>query len=138
MFSKTETYEAVIGVHPGYYQNGKEMKKYIFNFEAISQICQDILNSNQIKVIPGIMESCKAIYPIEWGAPNGGEHCFKITFTRNPEFDKDKDEFRRAVLDNVKRLKDHFQQETVTVTVNDWGRVSMKRFVKPEDFDEEE
>ena len=53
-------------------------------------------------------------------------------------FDKDKDEFRRAVLDNVKRLKDHFQQETVTVIVNDWGRVSMKRFVKPEDFDEEE
>lgn len=138
MFNKTEIYEAVIGINPGYYQKGKEVNGYIFNFDAISQICQNIFNSNHIKVISGIIEKCKAIYPVEWGAPIGGEYCFKVTFTRNPEFDKDKDEFKKAVLDNVKRLKEYFQQETVTVTVNDWGRVSMKRFVNPEDFYEEE
>lgn len=135
-FMKTEMYEAVIGIIPGY-EPGKRVDKNI-NLDDVSEICQKIFSSSDVKVISGVIEECKAVYPVDWGAPIGGEYCFKVTFTRNPEFDKDKDEFKKAVLDNVKRLKEHFQQETVTVTVNDWGRVSMKRFVKPEDFDEEE
>lgn len=135
-FMKTEMYEAVIGIIPGY-EPGKRVDKNI-NLDDVSEICQKIFSSSDVKVISGVIEECKAVYPVDWGAPIGGEYCFKVTFTRNPEFDKDKDEFKKAVLDNVKRLKEHFQQETVTVTVNDWGRVSMRRFVKPEDFDEEE
>lgn len=135
-FMKTEMYEAVIGIIPGY-EPGKRVDKNI-NLDDVSEICQKIFLSSDVKVISGVIEECKVVYPVNWGAPIGGEYCFKVTFTRNPEFDKDKDEFKKAVLDNVKRLKEHFQQETVTVTVNDWGRVSMRRFVKPEDFDEEE
>lgn len=135
-FMKTEMYEAVIGIIPGY-EPGKRVDKNI-NLDDVSEICQKIFSSSDVKVISGVIEECKAVYPVDWGAPIGGEYCFKVTFTRNPEFDKDKDEFKKAVLDNVKRLKEYFQQETVTVTVNDWGRVSMRRFIKPEDFDEEE
>ena len=135
-FMKTEMYEAVIGIIPGY-EPGKRVDKNI-NLNDVSEICQKIFSSSDVKVISGVIEECKAVYPVDWGAPIGGEYCFKVTFTRNPEFDKDKDEFKKAVLDNVKRLKEYFQQETVTVTVNDWGRVSMKRFVNPEDFYEEE
>ena len=60
MFNKTEIYEAVIGINPGYYQKGKEVNGYIFNFDAISQICQNIFNSNHIKVISGIIEKYKS------------------------------------------------------------------------------
>lgn len=115
MMNKTEMYEAVIGVIPGY-KPGEDIKN---------------------KVISGIVEECKAVYPVEWGAPIGGEYCFKITFTRNPEFDKDKNTFYHAVLENVKRLKEYFHQSTVTLTVNDWGRISIKRFVEDKDFEEE-
>ena len=137
MLNKTEMYEAVIGVIPGYKPGEDLRNKVIFDIEEISIICQKILSANPIKVISGIVDECKAVYPIEWGAPVGGEYCFKITFTRNPEFDKDKSEFYHAVLENVKRLKAYFHQSTVTLTLNDWGRISMRRFVDDKDFEEE-
>lgn len=132
---KTEMYEAIIGVEPGY-KPGETVEKRI-TLDEISIICQKIFSANRVKVISGILEECKAVYPVDWGAPLGGEYCFKVTFTRNQEFDKDKTIFYLAVLDNVRRLKEYFQQSTVTLTVNDWGRISMKRFCDDHDFDKE-
>jgi len=132
---KTETYEAIIGVIAGY-RPGKIVENEI-TLAEFSTICQKIFSSNKVKVISGIVDECRAVYPIDWGAPVGGEQCFRVTFTRNQEFDKDKTVFYLAVLDNVRRLKEYFHQSTVTLTVNDWGRISMKRFCDDHDFDKE-
>ena len=135
-FMKTEMYEAVIGIMPGY-EPGKRVDKNV-SLDDVSEVCQKIFSSSDIKVISGVIEECKAVYPVDWGAPIGGEYCFKVTFTRNPEFDKDKYIFYNAVLDNIMRLKEYFKQSTITLTAIDWGKVSIKRFVNPEDFYNEE
>ena len=134
---KTETYEVVIGVIPGY-KPGEEIKRddIKFDLDSISQICQEIFSENPKVVISGVIEECKVVYPVRWGAPKGGEYCFKVSFVRNPIIGIDKYDFRKAVLYNIKKLKKYFKQKTVSLTMYDNGEIFFKVFSKTKDFEE--
>jgi len=134
---KTETYEVVIGLIPGY-KPGKEIKRddIPFNIDDISKICQDLFSDNPVVVISGIIEECKVVYPIRWGAPKGGEYCFKVSFIRNPIIGIDKYDFRKAVLYNIRMLKKYFKQKTVSLTMHDNGETFFKVFSETKDFEE--
>ena len=113
MFNKTEIYEAVIGINPGYYQKGKEVNGYIFNFDAISQICQNIFNSNHIKVdgtsaLSNVIDLedtndnafAKSTYNLNHIAANANSAEF------NSQMDSFDEELSSFIIENDKYMKD--------------------------------
>lgn len=114
---KTNEFSATIGTVAGY--QGKDclsqFKKQENNLEDIwQQKALEIYNQLGVYVSAVIVES-KSVYNSEWGCPIGGEPTFTIEGSRNPEFCQNEEQWKDAVVEVVKLVKNHFNQSTVTL-----------------------
>ncbi len=106
---KTEKYEVVLGTAVGY-------DNAIDTSDSFFQVYNDIAIQNPYLYIPITSDDVNVIYKSEWGCPENGEMCIRFTSQRNPKFDSDKNKFERAMIWNIKQLKQKYQQKTVQMT----------------------
>ena len=116
---KSETYEMVIGTIPGYAtQDGFDFTKQKTREELFliyNKIALETEEQTGIYV-PIVISKCDTLYKKEWGCPNGGEPCYKVSATRNPFFVKDAIKYETVVLKNFDALRKELKQKTAMVT----------------------
>lgn len=122
---KTEKFEIILGVVPGYF-HGNETKGDEAFGKKLQAIQASIFKDTGLYV--GVVwRPAMVSYSTEWGCPLGGERVYQLSGTRNPEFAQDKEVYRKAVELLTKVLIDVFHQVTATL---EWQEVDLTYFKK--------
>ncbi|MTI84296.1 MAG: hypothetical protein FH756_10405 [Firmicutes bacterium] len=112
----TEKFVAVVGIDPRLYGTNSSVTSNPVRVVAgkWQEAAKEIFNDQKIYISAVVSgEDDRIVYDTAMGCPVGGEHVVQIRGTRNPEIDKDN--WKKAVLDVVKRVKDKLDQSTVAV-----------------------
>jgi len=110
-------FSAVFGVVPGYaHDNGLPVDTTAGAILASAWMVamKEEFNSSKIGV-GGVIVDSRTAYNPDWGCPAGGEVTATVTGESNPEFDKDTEAYKAAVLRVCKAVKTALQQTTVRV-----------------------
>lgn len=112
---KTEKFEIVMGITPGYFHNNETNK----NIEQIySSIAKKVYEETDIYVSATITKS-SMVYHSDWGCPPNGEIVYVISGTRNPEFTNNKHLYKVAVYMIAEKFAETLKQSTCTITFQD-------------------
>lgn len=114
---KTLKFEAVVGIVAGYSGEAMLAEADKVSTYAMGTVWQnvaiDVMENTGIYVSATINES-KAVYATAWGCPVGGEPTYTISGSLNPRFGE-ASAWKEAVLTVIRRVKEIFNQSTVTV-----------------------
>lgn len=113
---KSEKYEIIIGFIPGYKSDDEITQEDMIPISKFCSLYQKISEENALLKVSGVIDSVVTVYSTQYGCLVGGEPCYRITCQRNPTFDSDPSLFRKAVMENVTKLKQTLRQSTVTVS----------------------
>ncbi|WP_108670610.1 hypothetical protein [Peribacillus acanthi] len=103
----------VLGVNKGYGEN-IEKNPLLKASTGWQRIAAQVYKESGI-YISAIANESKAIYHTEWDCPVGGEDTVTFTTSANREYVNSLEAWKDAVLTVTKRLKEEFEQYTVTV-----------------------
>lgn len=122
---KTEKFEIILGVVPGYFHDNKSEDDNAFG-EKLQEVQASIFKDTGLYVSV-VWRPAMVSYHTDWGCPVGGEKVYQITGTRNPEFVQDAVVYHKVVELFTKRLMKEFSQTTVTL---EWQNVDLTYFFK--------
>lgn len=122
---KTEKFEIILGVVPGYFHDNENEGD--FSFGKKLQAIQASIFKDTGLYVGVVWRPAMVSYSTEWGCPLGGERVYQLSGTRNPEFAQDKEVYRKAVELLTKVLIDVFHQVTATL---EWQEVDLTYFKK--------
>ena len=111
MFKPTIKYEIVVGLlnHVNGYTTAEAVQ------QAWQEYAKQFYEKNDVYV-SAIANVGSAVYHRDWGCPFRGEPSITFNCTANPEFIKDMCLYEEGVLYISMMLKEHFYQNTVTIT----------------------
>lgn len=119
--TKQIAFAATFGVVPGYAHNNG-LPENTTAAEILTNAWMSAMkaefDANKVGVGGVIVESRTAYNP-DWGCPAGGEVTATVTGESNPEFDKDIEAYKAAVLRIVKSVKRELKQTTVRVAFHE-------------------
>lgn len=119
--TKQIAFSATFGVVPGYAHNNG-LPENTTAAEILTNAWMSAMkaefDANKVGVGGVIVESRTAYNP-DWGCPAGGEVTATVTGESNPEFDKDIEAYKAAVLRIVKSVKRELKQTTVRVAFHE-------------------
>ena len=122
---KTEKFEIILGVVPGYFHNNESEGDKAFG-EKLQEVQKGVYDETGL-YISVVWRPAMVSYHTEWGCPNGGEKVYQITGTRNPEFCQDENVYHKVTELFAKRLMDKFRQSTVTLEWQEVDLIYLKR-----------
>ncbi|ACA57346.1 conserved hypothetical protein (plasmid) [Clostridium botulinum A3 str. Loch Maree] len=111
---KTIKFEIVTGINEGYFHKNKNKDGVQVVGEVWQKIALEVFKDRGI-YISSVINSSKTVYNTEWGCPEGGEDTVTITSTANPEFVQSLEQWKEAVIEIAKNLKNGLKQSTMTV-----------------------
>ncbi|APF25339.1 hypothetical protein [Clostridium sporogenes] len=111
---KTIKFEIVTGINEGYFHKNKNKDGVQVVGEVWQKIALEVFKDRGI-YISSVINSSKTVYNTEWGCPEGGEDTVTITSTANPEFVQSLEQWKEAVIEIAKNLKNELKQSTMTV-----------------------
>lgn len=114
-------FAATFGVVPGYaHDNGlpENTTPAEILTNAWMSAMKEEFDSSSIG-IGGVIVNSRTAYNPNWGCPVGGEVTATVTGESNPEFDKDVEVYRAAVLRICKAVKAELKQTTVRVAFHE-------------------
>lgn len=115
--TKQIAFAATFGVVPGYaHDNG--LSENTTAGEILTNAWMSAMKAEfeASKVgVGGVIVDSRTAYNPDWGCPAGGEVTATVTGESNPEFDKDIDAYKAAVLRVCKAVKTALKQTTVRV-----------------------
>lgn len=114
MGSLTDKLTFTIGVTEGYFHNNEEYLDNTDTFVALLKNCASKIEEKYgIYISLNLMPSV-TVYKEEWGCPHNGENTYTLSTIRNPVFNPDIVQWRKAAVALVKLLKSKLKQSTVT------------------------
>ena len=119
--TKQIAFSATFGVIPGYaHDNGLPENTTAGEIltNAWTAAMKAEFEASKIGV-GGVIAESRTAYNPDWGCPKGGEVTATVTGESNPEFDKDSEAYKAAVLRIVKAVKCELKQSTVRVAFHD-------------------
>ena len=69
--------------------------------------------------VGGVITVSRTVYNPDWGCPVGGEITATVTGESNPEFDKDIEAYKAAVVRIVRTVKTVLKQNTVRIAFHE-------------------
>lgn len=119
--SKAIAFAATFGVVPGYaHDNGLPENTTAGEIltNAWMSAMKDEFEASKVGV-GGVIVDSRTAYNPDWGCPAGGEITATITGESNPEFDKDVEAYKAAVLRICKAVKVALKQTTVRIAFHE-------------------
>ena len=115
MVHQTDKLTFTIGVTEGYFHNNEEYLDNTDTFVSLLKTCASKIEEKYgVYISLNLMPSI-TVYKEEWGCPHNGENTYTISAIRNPQFNPDIPQWRKAAVALVKLLKSKLKQSTVTV-----------------------
>ncbi|MBO5178748.1 MAG: hypothetical protein J6B87_00150 [Clostridia bacterium] len=114
---KTIKFEAVVGIVAGYAGEAMLAEAAKIDPNAMGKAWQDAAQDVMEKTgvyVSATINTSKALYATAWGCPVGGEPTYTISGSLNPRFGE-ASAWKEAVLAVIRRVKEVFNQSTVTV-----------------------
>ena len=119
--TKQIAFAATFGVVPGYaHDNG--LPENTTAGEILTNAWMSAMKAefDASKVgVGGVIVDSRTAYNPDWGCPAGGEVTATVTGESNPEFDKDVEDYKAAVIRIVKSVKRELKQTTVRVAFHE-------------------
>jgi len=116
---KTTIFWATLWVNPGYKHNNDQEQSAK---DIISKVWQEqakkIFETSWIYISASIKDA-NAVYNMDRWCPEWGEKIAEISGMRNPEFIKDVEKFKQAVLDVLSLCQEELDQTTTQVEFDD-------------------
>jgi hypothetical protein len=118
---KQIAFSATIGVVEGYaHDNGLPAGTTADAIVATAWISAMKAEFDTSKIgVGGVITASRTAYNPDWGCPAGGELTATVSGESNPEFDKDTEAYKAAVLRIVKAVKTALKQSTVRVAFHE-------------------
>lgn len=115
MGSLTDKLTFTIGVTEGYFHNNEEYLDNTDTFVSLLKTCASKIEEKYGVYISLNFMPSTTVYKEEWGCPYNGENTYTLSAIRNPVFNPDVKEWKKAAVALVKLLKSKLKQSTVIV-----------------------
>ncbi len=116
---KTTKFTATLWVNAGYGHNNEQKQSAK---EIVSKVRQEaakkIFEATWVYISASIKDA-NAVYHTDRGCPEWGEKIAEVNGTRNPEFMKDVEKYKQAVLDVLSLCQEELDQTTAQVEFSD-------------------
>lgn len=125
---KSIAFVAVFGLFPGYENNDgwQPVEPSVPTARVMWQaIMEKELEATKTFVSAVVTESY-TIYPRTYGCPNSGEKTISVFGEMNPEFEKDSEKYKEAVIRCCQALKNELKQTTVRISFYETDSVYLK------------
>ena len=123
--SHTQEFELVIGINEGYNHNNDSS---INIYELYQEVAEKVQKESELYISATITKS-RVVYSTAWGCPADGEVVYSIKGTRNPQFVKNFEKYKKATEQVAKILASELKQTTFTLT---WRDLELNYFKKIE------
>ena len=121
--SQTDRFSLTLGVTPGYFhQNANASDSLAASLAAVWQEVMEQVAAETDIYVPAIVTSSLAVYSQQHGYPEGGEQVVHFSGTRNPEYCKESDAWKDAVVAIATEMKTRLKQVTSQI---DFDEVEM-------------
>jgi hypothetical protein len=112
--NKTVSFKAICGVNEGYDSACAEASVSLTDFaESLISAAVNVQAETGVYV-SATVAPVRTTYSHDWGCPQGGERCYEIKGTLNPQFGEP-EAYKNAVLKLCKKLKEQYKQSTLSV-----------------------